>query len=262
MSMTRVSPLVARLSWVTRVSCLVLVSLAGLATAGCNSSGSTGAGTPQDRGVDPGQPAATTPETPAAGEGSEVNPYGKPYPTQNLGYQPRAGSRAGSVMRNYKFLGYRDGDPAKGKTVVSLAELFDPELRMSKLISFSAGSLWCPTCNNEAEFLVPLVTSLKAKKVTVIQAIVEGGARGTGSTLTDLDVWQKRHQVNYTLFLDPEQRSLGQFFEAGAVPWNALIDARSMEILASGVGFSASQLTDDIERWSKWVDENPAQVVK
>lgn len=231
--------------------CLLIASAAG----GCSSSSPSGTtAPPQDRGVDPGTPAG-----PAEGEGTEVNPYGKPYPTDNLGYQPRAGTRPGNVMRNYKFLGYRDGDPAKGTTVISLADLFDPESRTTKLISFSAGALWCPPCNDEAKILVPLVPSLKEKKVVVIQALIEGDARGTGSTLDDLNVWQKRHDINFTLFLDPDQKNLGQFFEAAAIPWNGLIDARSMEILQSGVGFNPAELSKDFDRWLKWIDENPAQ---
>lgn len=241
-----------------------LVALSAFTAGGCSSSSNTPAtNTPpeQDPGLDPGTGGTTAPPG-GDGQGTEVNPYGKGYPTKNLGYQPRAGTRAGSIMRNYKFLGWRDGDPAKGTTVISLADLFDPEMREHKLISFSAGALWCPPCNDEAKLLVPMIAELKTRKVTVIQAIIEGGTRGTGSTLEDLGVWQKRHNVNYTLFLDPDQRNLGQFFEAAAIPWNALIDARSMEILTSGVGVNLNELPNDFVRWSKWIDENPAQVVQ
>jgi thiol-disulfide isomerase/thioredoxin len=223
---------------------------------GCGSSSTpTTTGTtapPQDRGVDPGQGT-----TAAAGQGTEVNPDGKPYPTQNLGYQARAGQRPGNLIRNYKFLGYRDGDATKGAQVISLADFYDPEMKSTKLIHFSAGAIWCPPCNQEAEALVPLIAGLKAKKVVVIQALIEGATRGTGSTMPDLDVWKKKHGINYTLFLDPEQQSLGQFFDAAAIPWNALIDARSMELLTSGVGYNPN-MTDDYDLWTKWIDENPA----
>lgn len=230
------------------------------AGAGCGSStpSSSSEPTTQDRGVESGDPSTTVPE----GQGSEVNKYGKAYPTNNLGYQARAGTRPGNIMRNYKFLGYVDGDPAKGKTVISLADLYDPEMREVKLISFSAGALWCPPCNEEAKTLVPLMPSLKTKKIAVVQAIIEGGARGTASTLTDLDDWQQRHKINFTIFLDPAQQNLGQFFNAAAVPWNAMLDARSMEILTSAVGFDPAQLPKDMDKWSAWIDANPAQEVQ
>ena len=231
-----------------------------LLAGGCSSSTTPATTAPaQDKGIDPG--AGTETPSPVAGQGTEVNPYGKPYPTSNLGYQARAGSRAGNIMRNYKFLGYRDGDPSKGTTVISLADYFDPEMKTTKLIHFSAGALWCPPCNEEAKALVPLVPALKEKKIIVIQAIIEGDARGTGSTIADLDVWQKRHSVNYTVFLDPEQGNLGQFFDAAAIPWNGLIDGRSMELLSSGVGYNP-KIQEEYTTWTKWIDANPAQPVQ
>ena len=231
-----------------------------LLAGGCSSSTTPATTAPaQDKGIDPG--AGTGTPSPVAGQGTEVNPYGKTYPTTNLGYQARAGSRAGNIIRNYKFLGYRDGDPSKGTTVISLADYFDPDMKTTKLIHFSAGALWCPPCNEEAKALVPLVPGLKAQKVIVIQALIEGDARGTGSTIADLDVWQKRHSVNYTLFVDPEQGNLGQFFDAAAIPWNGLIDARSMELLTSGVGYNP-KMTDEYTTWSKWIDANPAQEIQ
>jgi hypothetical protein len=238
--------------------------LALTVAAGCGSTTTTAPdNTPIDKGVEPG-PGTPQPSPAGVGAGTEVNPYGKSYPTQNLGYTPRAGNRAGNIIRNYKFLGYRDGDPSKGTTVISLADFFDPEMRTGKLIHFSAGALWCPPCNAEADVLVPLIPSLKTKKIVVIQAIIEGSAQGTGSTLKDLDIWQQRHKVNYTLFTDPEQQNLGQFFPSAAVPWNALIDARSMELLTAGVGSSGKpedQLAE-YDTWTKWIDANPAQAVQ
>jgi hypothetical protein len=238
----------------------VLTVFLGVVAAGCSSSTTTTSGTSggmQDRGIEPGTGNVPPPVT----GGTEVNPDGKPYPTKNLGYQARAGARAGNIMRNYKFLGYRDGDPSKGTTVISLADFFDPAQKSFKLIHFSAGALWCPPCNDEADKLVPLVPGLKTQKIVVIQALVEGDSRGSGSTMPDLDTWQKRHKVNYTLFLDPEQGNLGQFFDAAAIPWNAYLDARSMEILQSGVGEPQNQQSE-YDTWVKWIDANPAQAVQ
>ena len=225
---------------------------------GCGSTKSSDPLPAPDRGVEPGQ---GTPAPVGQAQGTEVNPYGKAYPTQNLGYQARAGKRAGNIIRNYKFLGYRDGDPAKGQQVISLADLYDPDMKTNKLIHFSAGAIWCPPCNEEAKALVPLVAGLKTKKVVIIQALIEGAARGTGSTLGDLDIWQQRHKINYTLFVDPEQQNLGQFFDSAAIPWNALIDARSMELLTSGVGYN-DKMTVEYDTWTKWIDENAAQTVQ
>ncbi|MBS2012605.1 MAG: redoxin domain-containing protein [Deltaproteobacteria bacterium] len=230
-------------------------TLVGLFAVACGSSATSNPGdTPkQDPGVDPGTGTGGVPT-----DGAEVNKYGKPYPTNNLGYQARSGKRPGNIIRNYKFYGYVDGDKSKGPTVVSLADFYDPEMRSVKIIHFSAGAIWCPPCNEEAKALVPLVPSLKEKKVIPIQALIEGAVRGTASVMSDLDVWQAKHKINYTLFLDPGQQNLGQFFDAAAIPWNAIIDARSMELLTSGVGYNPN-MTKEYDTWLKWVDENPAQ---
>lgn len=225
--------------------------------AAASGDGGTATGPEQDKGIDPGSGTAS----PIPGQGTEKNPYGVAYPTANLGYTARAGTRAGNIIRNYKFLGYRDGDPSKGTEVISLADYFDPDMKAISLIHFSAGALWCPPCNEEAKALVPIIPTLKAKKVVVIQAIIEGNERGTGSTPADLDEWQKRHSVNYTIFLDPEQGNLGQFFDAAAIPWNALIDARSMELLTSGTGYNP-KMDEEYTTWLAWIAKNPAQAVQ
>ena len=247
------------LSTVVRGALFTVFSV--VASAACSSSSttpSTTGGTPQDPGITKG---GDTP-SPVAGQGTEVNPYGKPYPTKNLGYAARAGDRPGSIMRNYKFLGYRDGTPTANPVVISLADFFDPEMKTYKLIHFSAGALWCNPCNQESDELVGIVPTVKAQKITVIQALIEGDAMGTGAKLPDLNEWQSRHKVNYTLFLDPEQGNLGQFFEAASIPWNAYLDARSMELLATDLGFAKGGAQAAYTKWTAWIDANPAQAVQ
>lgn len=223
----------------------------------CGSSSTSSTGSAQDRGVDPGEGQGGG----STVEGTETNPYGKPYPKTNIGYQARSGKRAGNIMRNYKFLGYRDGDKSKGLQPISLADYFDPEMRQYKIIHFTAGALWCPPCNQEAEATVPLIPKLKEQKVGYIQAIIEGNVRGTPSVEKDLEIWKDRHSINYTIFLDPGQQNLGQFFDAAAIPWNANLDARTMEILSSEVGYNP-EMEAEFNEWLKWVDENPPQPVE
>jgi hypothetical protein len=64
--------------------------------------------------------------------------------------------------------------------------------------------------------------------------------------------------VNFTMMLDPDVKNLGQFFDAAAIPWNANIDARSMEILTAGVGYNP-RITAEVDQWLQWIDANPAQ---
>src|SRR5687768_2765882 len=59
--------------------------------------------------------------------GTDTNPDGDPYPTDNIGGRPRGGGRRGDRIANFKFQGYRDGDRSKGLAPISLAEYFDPK---------------------------------------------------------------------------------------------------------------------------------------
>ena len=240
------------------------LAVAGLATAGvlgCSSSqtvqgpGGTGPTGTVDKGVDPG-----TGQEPGAG--TDKNPYGVAYPTTNVGYQARKGTTPGNIIKNYKFLGHR-GDTGQLITL-SMADFFDPQVKQYKIIRFLASARWCNPCVQETKAMLPLLPELKDKKVLVIQAITDGLIQGKGATPSDLLAWIKTFPIptaDLPVMLDPEVKNLGQFFDAAAIPWNGVIDARSMEILESGVGYNP-KIMEEVDRWVSWVDANPPQQVQ
>lgn len=224
---------------------LASIAVAALSAAGCSSS------TP-DSGI-----AANT-----GTQAAENNPYGVAYPTQNLGTQQRRGTAPGSVMKNYRFLGYPHHEPgspiATGEMVnVSLADFFDPETRKFKVIHISVAGVWCGPCVEETKETVPVAGELLDKKIVFVQALGDGPVQGRGATQKDLDGWILKYKVNFTELLDPDLKNFGVFFNAAAIPWNANIDARTMEILSAGVGAPQLGVKGDAEKWLKWVDENP-----
>jgi hypothetical protein len=211
----------------------------------------------QDRGLEGGgEQGGEQVGTPTGG--TEVNPYGVAYPTSNLGVNARAGTRPGNRIANYKFYGYVGPHQSKELKVISMADFFDPETRNYKVIWFSAASRWCTVCQSETAEMVKVVDELAAKKVIFIQALVDGLVTGRGATVNDLDKWSNDRKLNFPVMLDPGVKNLGEFFQASAVPWNAAIDARSMEVLSSSVGAPPS-ITSAAERWIRWVDQNPPQ---
>jgi len=232
---------------------LVAVSFASIVLGACSSSS-------QDSGL------AGTGQSQAV---SAENPYGVAYPTQNLGYLARRGSVPGNIIEDYKFLGHQAAadsgsvlDPTKPLTTVSLADYFDPQQKLGpagtgiKVIHLSVAAYWCVPCNNETDDTVAVAASLTAKGVVFIQALDDGPSEGTPATTTDLTNWITKHKSNFTEMLDPGLANLGQFFDAAAVPFNANIDARTMEILSAGVGEPAS-VTNDVTNWVNWVNANP-----
>jgi hypothetical protein len=236
---------------------LLAVSVASIAMGACSSSSS------QDSGL-------TAPTTDAGSTAAaELNPYGVAYPTANLGYLARRGSVPGNVIENYKFLGHQAAadsgsvlDITKPLTTVALADYFDPQQKLGpagtgiKVIHLSVAAYWCVPCNNETDDTVAVAAGLTAKGVVFVQALDDGPAEGTPATPTDLGNWITKHKSNFTEMLDPGLANLGQFFDAAAVPFNANIDARTMEILSAGVGEPAS-VTTDVQQWLNWVAANP-----
>jgi hypothetical protein len=181
-----------------------------------------------------------------------LNPDGFAYPNPPGGYghSVRLGTTPGSVMQNFKFLGYPNGDKSQGLQTISLADFYDPCAKRYALIHLAAAAVWCVPCNEETDALVAAVASaaapsLASERVVVLQALGDGPTMGVGATLTDLDGWVAEHNSNFTEMLDPNLANLGSFFAASEIPWNCDLDPRTMEILQSGTGWSGD-LTGDL----------------
>ena len=167
---------------------------------------------------------------------SEPNPDGVPYPTDNIGTTARRGDKPGNRIANFSFLGYPNGDQSQGLQKISLAQYFDPTGQRYKIIHIQAAGVWCSACQNETRAVVPIKEELEAKGAIWLVSIAEGGTIGVPSTKTDMDGWIKRFESPYTHWLDPGNKNLGPFYDATALPWNANIDATTMEILTAGTG--------------------------
>jgi hypothetical protein len=181
-----------------------------------------------------------------AGSGHDSNPDGVAYPspTNGYGHNARAGTTAGSIIANYKFLGYPNANPAGGLQTVSLADYYDPCQKRYKMLHITVAGVWCNPCNMETIDLVANETTLAGDGIVVLQAIDDGGTEGVPATLTDLNYWITVHHPSFTEMLDPGNYNLGAFFNANAIPWNANVDVRTMEVLTSGVG---AVMASDVE---------------
>jgi hypothetical protein len=204
-------------------------------------------------GKSPGQPSASgtspTMVPPADDAGSlstDTNPDGFPYPAPDKGYgrNARSGSTAGSVMSNFKFLGYKDGVVAAQLSRIALADYYDPCGRRNKLIHLSVASVWCVPCNQETDAMVTARAQLASQGVVVLQALDDGPVQGMGATTGDLNRWISSHHSNFTELLDPGLTQLSGFFDAAAVPWNSDLDPRTMEIIDASTGWAGDINTE------------------
>jgi hypothetical protein len=231
----------------------LLVALA--ACSSTNSTGTTGTGTGTGTPATPDQGLAGDGDT-AAAQAPDKNPDGVAYPTTNIGTNPRAGSTPGNTLANYKFLGYPDGDITKGLQPISMATLFDPQGAKVKLIHVQASGSWCIYCQEETKTITPMRQKLADRKVAWIISLAEGPTPGTPSTSKDLDKWVSQFKAPYTHLLDPANKNFGPFYDAAALPWNANINAETMEILSSGVGATTAEqaILDDLDGWLAKID--------
>jgi hypothetical protein len=197
------------------------------------------------------------------GGGGDLNPYGVPYPTNNIGTVARAGSAAGNQIQNFKFLGYANATPGSptadtGQTVaIALSDFYDPLNKKYRLLHISVAAEWCNPCNEEtSQQLVPGAKKLAGEEVVLVQALTEGYTVGTAAVTNDLKTWIANKGIDYNIVLDPELQNLGVFVTEAAIPWNADIDVRTMELLDQGVGYDGMTETD-IEGQLQWVKTHP-----
>jgi hypothetical protein len=217
--------------------------LGALCLAGCGSS-SGGGGTSED----PGGNELNT---------DNLNPYGIAYPTDNLGNQKRQDTIAGSRMRNYKFAqGFRfpasTGETAQTPQPVKLADFYDPHGESKyKLIHLVVSAVWCNPCNVETEELQDVSEGELAKGVVTIQFLNED-MNHNPAKLTDLEGWIQKHGIDsFNQVLDPNN-AFGAFFDQAAIPWNAYLDARTMEILDSYQGGPPNGIVAEDDKWLSW----------
>ncbi len=197
----------------------------------------------------------------AAESAPDANPDGVPYPTANIGTNPRTGKTRGSTIANFKFVGYPDGNVDAGLQPISLANYFDPEGKNYRIIHIQASGSWCTYCRQETEVVTPMVATLKEKKVVWLMSLAEGTAVGTPSTKADLDRWVKAFNSPFTHLWDAGNQKLGIFYDSAALPWNAQIDARTMELLTATVGATTSKegILREIDDALAMTNSTPAQ---
>ena len=198
-------------------------ALCGTACSSETATPGTSSGTTPDRGID--GTGETDPTT-----APDKNPDGAEYPTTNLG------TSVGTVIRNYKVVGYPDGNPAGGLKPMSLAQFYDPTGAKTKLIHIQVVGTWCIYCRQEMKDISTKGAELAQRKVVWIVSVAEGPSAGSPSEKGDLDQWIAQYKGPFPHFFDSGSKALGVFYTSGALPFNVDIDARTMQIVTLGAG--------------------------
>ena len=82
---------------------------------------------------------------------------------------------------------------------------------------------------------------------------MQGADRGRPLTLADVDQWVAQMGTAFTVVIDVDARRLSTVADIVGVPWNALIDTRSMEVLDVTVG-EVTDVQAYVQGGVDWVD--------
>jgi hypothetical protein len=207
-----------------------------LLTLGCSSEG-LGPGGAGPGGSDFGTtPTSTAPSAFGDAPFQQVKAYPPgPY-----------GRGLGAVIENLSFLGWRDPvrsgyDPA-ALELVSFADFYDPSGTRTKLIVLNASAVWCSVCRAEMQDMRARDTynTYKAKGVEIVGTLFED-ADGAPAQPADLQLWgsSTAHTIAFPLLLDPGFKA-SVYFTSDATPINMIIDATTMKIVFTMMGYDGS----------------------
>jgi hypothetical protein len=219
-----------RNSATARIIGLGLVAALGLFGCGGEDhdgeAGDEGSGTP-----------STAPEFPE-GQGQAARPA-VAYPAAPYGVSK------GSIVANYKFIGYPDSTAELALHEIQLADFHNPTGTETfaadapfnagqpkpKALMITVSARWCGPCNLEAgEVLPDKYAEYKPLGGEFLLELADGTTPGEAATTNDLNKWTSKYDVNYPATIDPTEK-LGVLFEADAYPANMIIKTSTMEII-------------------------------
>ncbi len=173
----------------------------------------------------------------AEGPARDTSPDGVAYPVDHLGGAARSGTRRGDRIPNFAFSGYVDGDRASGLRTISLADYYDPQRARHRILHLEVAAVWCPICSSYAHATTKAKEPLGREGVAYLEIIVAGKSGSSGPSLREVEEWMDRHRSNFTTAIDVRAKRLaGIGVGLQTMPWDIVIDTRTMEILESSGG--------------------------
>ena len=152
----------------------------------------------------------------------------------------------GDVIDDFAMVGYTDSD--------NNGSLSGEKLRLIKLSKHAAGAKvilfvisagWCGPCITETKTFKSLLTKYKTKALAIFQVLYDGTTKQTAPTKTTLDYWVKQGDPLGAVGLDPVRAIMLYFPKSStvSVPFNMLVDAKTMKVLARGFKANAVDST-------------------
>jgi len=208
----------------------IFAVLGAIALIGCDGASGQGGGDSGDGTLAPAFPDGTGQQA----HGAKAYPPG-PY-----------GIGKGSIIANYKFLGYANSlKDASTLQPIELADFYNPTgdavyeegtvfevgAKKPKVLLIDVASVWCGPCNQEAADVLPgLYQKYKPLGGEFLSNLADGGTPGIAATSKNLHAWSSKYDVDYPIVIDPTYK-LSALFDQDAFPTNMIIDTKTMSVV-------------------------------
>jgi hypothetical protein len=115
------------------------------------------------------------------------------------------------------------------------------------LVMVSSG--WCGPCKAEVSQVAGWITKDQVdSRMAVVDILVDNNTPGSPADPTFVKTWSSTYGITFPVVMDPSFR-MGKFFTRSAVPFNMLIDLRTMEIFFTQVGANFPNIEKKIKEF-------------
>jgi hypothetical protein len=143
-------------------------------------------------------------------------------------------------------------DPAALEPI-SFADFYDPTGEKYEILMVNTAAIWCVACQIEhggsanRPSLNAHFEALAPKGLAILSLLFEDGSRNPAEA-NDLVNWTKKFQTNFPMALDPEYQMTTYQPDKSRAPFNMVIDARTMKIMATFIGDQPTEIWPLIEK--------------
>jgi len=153
----------------------------------------------------------------------------------STGVPAKAATDGGMLFPNLTLQGLRSAADMAAPVAVSTWDYYDPDGLQYDLLHVMAIFLWCPHCNNETTDLSTIAAWQAEHRVAVLQIALQGYS-SSSPTWAEIQKWASDHNVAFPVVIDGQGAQLSQSFKFDGVPFNIVVNPRTMEVMETDVG--------------------------
>lgn len=150
----------------------------------------------------------------------------------------------GGTLRDADFNGLlkpvADNFDASKATKFSISDFYNPNSIDTKprVLVITEAARWCAPCKDEAKVSMAAYKAWNpdlTKPVVQFVSLIIENTNYEPSVAEDAALWAKAYGLAYPVGIDPALK-LGDFFDKSAIPFNMIVDTKTMTIAYAGTG--------------------------